>query len=81
DVDFLERLDFACGSRWGLVIELLIRAFGLCRFRGINAATIDIFAEAYGQNSRLPDGLSPFTAPDYRDMFDNAKFMEMLQIE
>ncbi len=26
DFDFLERLDFACASRWGLVIELLIAA-------------------------------------------------------
>jgi len=34
DLDFLERLDFACVSRWGLVIELLIRAFAMCRFRG-----------------------------------------------
>lgn len=81
DVDFLERLDFACASRWGLVIELLIRAFGLCRFRGVNVASVDIFAEAYAQNSRLQLELSPFTAPDYRDTLDSAKLMEMLQNE
>lgn len=78
DFDFLQRLDFAGAFRWGLVIELLIRAFGLCRLRGQKIATVKIFSEAYAQNSRLPKGLCPFTAPDYRDMIDGNKLMEMV---
>lgn len=78
DVDFLQRLDFASASRWGLVIELLIRAFGLCRLRSQKTATVKMFSEAYAQNSRLPQGLCPFTAPGYRDMIDDDKLMEML---
>lgn len=78
DVDFLQRLDFACASRWGLVIELLIRTFGRCRFHGQKTATIEMFSEAYAQNSRLPQGLCPFTAPDYRDMINCDKLMEMV---
>lgn len=78
DVDFLQRLDFACASRWGLVIELLIRAFGLCRLQGQKTVTVKMFSEAYAQNSRLPQGLCPFTAPDYRDMIDSDKLMEMV---
>ena len=78
DVDFLQRLDFACASRWGLVIELLIRAFGLCGLRSQKPATVKIFSEAYAQNSRLPQGLCPFTAPGYRDMIDGDKLMEMV---
>lgn len=78
DVDFLERLDFACFSRWGLVIEVLVRTFALCRLRGKNAATIELFAEGYGQHSNLPAGLSPFTAPDYRDILDRSKLLDLL---
>ncbi|WP_353349366.1 ATP-binding protein, partial [Aquicoccus sp. SU-CL01552] len=79
DVDFLERLDFACSSRWGLVIELLVRTFALCRLREEKVATINLFAEAYAQNSRLPEEMSPFTAPDYRDLLDRAKLLELVQ--
>lgn len=77
-VDFLQRLDFACASRWGLVIELLIRAFGLCRLHSQKTATVEIFSEAYAQNSCLPQGLCPFTAPGYREMIDSDKLMEMV---
>jgi len=79
DVDFLERLDFACSSRWGLIIELLVRTFALCRLREEKVATINLFAEAYAQNSRLPEEMSPFTAPDYRDLLDRAKLLELVQ--
>ena len=78
DVDFLQRLDFACASRWGLVIELLIRAYGLCRRHGQKTATIEMFSEAHVQNSRLPQGLCPFTAPGYRDMINGDELMEMM---
>lgn len=78
DVDFLERLDFACCSRWGLVIELMIRAFALCRLSGKDAASLEMFAKAFDRGSRLPKGLSPFTAPDYRDIFDRAKLLEVI---
>ncbi|PTV93722.1 TniB protein [Rhodobacter aestuarii] len=78
DVDFLQRLDFACASRWGLVIELLIRAFGLCRLRSQRTVTVKMFSEAYAQNSRLPQGLCPFTAPDYRNMIDGEKLTQMM---
>lgn len=81
DVDFLQRLDFACASRWGLVIELLIRAFGLCRLRDQATATIEVFSEAYAQNTRLPQGLCPFTAPDYRDIIDGSSLMDMMRFE
>ena len=81
DVDFLKRLDFACASRWGLVIELLIRAFGLCRTHNEKAAKIENFSEAYAQNSRLLQSLCPFTAHDYRDMIDGGSLMEMMQFE
>ncbi|OIQ24406.1 MAG: hypothetical protein BM562_18270 [Alphaproteobacteria bacterium MedPE-SWcel] len=78
DLDFLQRLDFACASRLGHVIELLIRAFGLCRRHGEKTATVRIFSEAYAQNSRLPQGLCPLIAPDYRNMIDDDKLMEMM---
>lgn len=78
DVDFLERLDFSCASRWGLVIELLINVFTHCGVQGKPACSIKDFAEVYGRTSRLPKGLSPFTAPDYQDAFDTNKLLKIL---
>ncbi|GAA4215312.1 hypothetical protein GCM10022290_00310 [Sagittula marina] len=78
EVDFLQRLDFACASRWDPVIELLIRAYGLCRRHGQMTATVEMFSEAHAQNSRLPQGLCPFSAPDYLNMIDGDKLMEMM---
>tara|TARA_R110001599_G_scaffold85976_1_gene230746 strand:- start:793 stop:951 length:159 start_codon:yes stop_codon:yes gene_type:complete len=45
------------------------------------AAKIENFSEAYAQSSRLPQGLCPFTAHDYRDMIDGGSLMEMMQFE
>lgn len=45
---------------------------------GQKSATVKMFSEAYAQNSRLPQGLCPFTPPGYRDMIDSDKLVEMV---
>lgn len=76
--DFLERLSFACCARWGLVIELLIEAFTKCQILGEKVCTKDHFSHAYAKTYSTPVGYSPFTIPNYRDSFDQAQLMEIL---
>lgn len=76
--DFMHRLAFAAFYRWGLVIELLIDAFTLAAFAPQKICTIDHFAEAFSKKSRLPKGYSPFTMPDYRGSFDQAKLLALI---
>lgn len=74
--EFPDRLAFAACQRWGLVIELLIEAFGLVAHAGDKVCTIDHFSKAFSNISGLPEGYSPFTMPDYQNNFDQAKLME-----
>lgn len=78
-VDFFERLDFACASRWGLAIELIIDAFTRCRAGGETVCSIDHFVAAYAAASRIPRELSPFTASSYRDVVDPARLVKLLR--
>lgn len=68
--DFLERIDFACVSRWGLVIELMIATLVQCRLDGKKALTIKAFAQAFALKTGGQEKFSPFTDPYYRDSFD-----------
>lgn len=77
--DFLERLSFAACLRWGLVIELLIEAFCLAAFSSDKTCTIDHFSESFSKISGFPKGYSPFTLKNYRDNFDPAKILEMIE--
>jgi hypothetical protein len=76
-VDFMERLAFAGCQRWGLVIELLIEAFGLALLKGDKVCKTDHFSEAFSHITSAPLGYSPFTMPNYRDHFDQGKLLEM----
>ncbi len=77
--DFLERLAFAACQRWGLVIELLIEAFGLALLKGDKVCKIDHFSEAFSNITSAPLGYSPFTMPNYQDHFDQGKLIEMYE--
>ena len=76
--DFFERLDYACVSRWGIVIEVVIDALVRCKVSGAKEVAINNFVEAYAMRTGLPTGFSPFTAPDYRDAFDPDKLLKLL---
>lgn len=79
--DFYTRLTFACGRRWGLVIELIILALTNCKMDGRGKIEIKDFEDAFTQRSGMPPGFTPFTVDDYEDAFDPAKLAEMLKRE
>ena len=79
NMDFLERLAFACANRWGLVIETLIEAFLHCRRAGERNCSIDHFSLAYAKIYGTPIGCSPFEMPDYAKYFDQEKLVEALK--
>lgn len=78
-VDFFERLAFSCAMRWGLVIELLIEAFTNCELAGATTCSIEQFEAAFAKFYGTPAGFSPFTAPDYRESFDQQTLLELLK--
>lgn len=78
DPDFLERLAFACCNRWGLVIEMLIEAFTIAQIKGDTVCEIDHFTNAFAKTYSTAVGYSPFTMPNYRDSFDPATLMKVL---
>lgn len=73
--EFPHRLAFAACQRWGLVIELLIEAFGHVAHEPDKVCRIDHFSAAFSKISGLPLGYSPFTMPDYKRHFDQSKLM------
>ena len=77
--DFMARLAFAGCQRWGLVIELLIEAFGLALLKGDKVCKIDHFSKAFSNITSAPLGYSSFTVPNYRDHFDQDKLLEMYE--
>lgn len=77
--DFLRRLDFAACHRWGLVIEMLVEAFSLAALTPDKVGKIDQFSTAFSKISGIPEGYSPFTMSNYRDHFDQAKMLEMIE--
>lgn len=77
-IDFFRRLSFACTERWGLVIEMIIDALTTCRMQGENEISIDHFSTAYSRIYGTPPGYSPFTVDDYREHFDQAKILALL---
>jgi len=74
--EFPHRLACAACQRWGLVIELLIEAFGLVAHEPDQVCRIDHFSAAFSNISGLPVGYSPFTMPNYQNSFDPSKLME-----
>ena len=70
--DFLERLAFTCDNRWGLVIELITAAFTKCKMSGSTTLDVKHFVEVFAKKRGLPMDFSPFTAPDYQNLFDPA---------
>ena len=77
--DFLERIDHACSNRWGLVIELAIETFVRCRMSGRVKVGVKDFAEVFAQKTGTPSKYSPFTAPDFREVFDPVKMLELFE--
>jgi hypothetical protein len=61
------------------VIELLIDAFSLAACAPEKICTIDHFAAAFSKKSKLPKSYSPFTMRDYKDNFDPAKVLELIE--
>lgn len=76
--DFYERLAFACGNRWGLVIELVIEALTLCKMDDRKEISISYFEKAFAQKSGLSLGFSPFSMDDYREAFSEAQLLNLL---
>lgn len=81
NVDFFQRLSHACANRWGLVIELIIEAFTICRLADQSRVTLEHFAEAFSKTYGTPRGFSPFTISDYRESFDPDRLLEILARE
>lgn len=77
--DFLKRLSFSAGHRWGLVIEMLIEAFSAAAVTPKKVCLIDHFSMAYSKISGLPLGYSPFTMPNYEHNFDPEKGRELYE--
>ena len=77
--DFLERIDHACSNRWGLVIELAIETFVRCRMTGKTKVGVKDFAEVFAKKTGTPAKYSPFTAPDFQEVFDPAKMVELFE--
>lgn len=75
--DFLERINHACSNRWGLVIELAIETFVRCRMAGKTKVGVKDFAEVFAQKTGTPLKHSPFTAPDFQEIFDPVKLLEL----
>ncbi len=73
--EFPHRLAFAACQRWGLVIELLIEAFGLVAHAPDKVCSIDHFSKAFSNISGMPVGYSPFTMPNYQNSFDQTILM------
>ncbi|OWX99276.1 ATP-binding protein [Thioclava sp. IC9] len=76
--NFLKRLSFACANRWGLVIELIVEAFALCRRSGETSCTIDHFSKSFSLMYGTPFGYSPFEVEDYEAAFDPIVLLEHL---
>lgn len=76
--DFYERLAFACGNRWGLVIELVIEALTLCKMDDRKDIRISYFEKAFAQKSGLSLGFSPFSVDDYQEAFSEAQLLKLL---
>lgn len=76
--DFYERLAFACGNRWGLVIELVIEALTLCKMDDRKEISFSYFGKAFAQKSGLSLGFSPFSVDDYREAFSEAQLLSLL---
>lgn len=79
--DFFARLSHSCANRWGLVIELVIEAFTICKLSGAVDISVEHFAEAFSKTRGIPRGFSPFTVSDYRESFDPDKLLELLAQE
>lgn len=79
--DFFARLSHACANRWGLVIELIIEAFTICKLSGAVDISVEHFAEAFSKTRGIPRGFSPFTISDYRESFDPDKLLDLLAQE
>lgn len=73
---FLDRLVFACGYRWGLVIELIIEVLATGMKRPSKTVTIDDFVYQYSRKSQVPREYSPFTHPDYRNAYNPIQLLE-----
>lgn len=79
--DFLERLDLACSHRWGLVIELMIEVLIFCRMQGKKQLVVGDFVKVYAARTTTSEKRSPFTAPDFKELFDPDKLFELLTKE
>jgi hypothetical protein len=79
NVDFLERLAFACCNRWGLVIEMLIEAFTRAKVLDEEVWSKAHFSYAFAKGYSTPIGYSPFTMPNYQDSFDQARLIEVFE--
>jgi hypothetical protein len=78
NTDFFERLAFACDNRWGLVIELITAAFTKCKMSGSSTLDVKHFVEVFAKKRGMSTDFSPFTAPDYQNLFDRAKLNTIL---
>lgn len=74
--DFPSRLACAACYRWGLVIELLIEAFTSAASSQDKTCTLDHFSAAFSNMSGISKGYSPFTAPDFRRLFNEENMMD-----
>ena len=75
--DFLARLDHACSHRWGLVIELLIKALVEAKFKNRTELKVKDFAEQFAARTGTPKAYSPFIVPDFLEAFDPKRLYDL----
>jgi hypothetical protein len=78
NTDFFERLAYTCDNRWGLVIELITDAFTKCKMSGSSTVDVKYFVDVFAKKRGMSTDFSPFTAPDYQNLFDPAKLNTIL---
>lgn len=74
-IDFFERLAFACSHRWGLVVEMIITAFVICKVAGASTVSIDHFDQAFSKIYICEPGCTPFAIDDYESFFGTADLL------
>jgi len=77
--DFYQRLVFASGAKWGLVIELLVAAICAAKTEGEDRVTLQDFSDAFTSQAGFERNFSPFLVEDYRRTFDMAKIIAMMK--
>ncbi|MFN3276337.1 MAG: ATP-binding protein [Paracoccus sp. (in: a-proteobacteria)] len=76
-LDFFRRLNCACGSRWGLFIEMLIDACVTAAGSGASALRSEHFCRVFASGTSLAPGYSPFSIENFEALFTGERMFEL----